>query len=285
MSGPGIGAALPEGAPEGAYLIPQTVYVGDTAQLVIPLDAAYERVMPFTQEAGLPSRPDIRLLSAALESRGGVSSLRVTFIPYSTGRIPLPALTLPVAGGKPIFLEGIQVPVASLVGDPSEALSAAARPLMPPGATLLLSGAAAGIVAVIFALLFLRIGKQRQGLERLFRGLRLHALRLLLRASLALLARADARGRISPRETLARASRCCRRFLTRASGLDCMALSPAEIAAADLPAPLAPDRAALSAFFRRADEARFSGLPLSSAAAAACMEGCLGGGRLRPSPL
>jgi hypothetical protein len=165
-------------APEGAtpvpakswtesYLVPEIVYVGDRARLVVHLGSEFAGIAPFTLEdpSGLARQREIRIHRLELDYRRGRGEaggsvpeakdgtgrprLLVDFTPYSPGLIDLPPLPL----GGDAGLEGLQVSIASILdfGKDPLVLSEPALPLSPPGAMLL-------ILAVTLAFLLLFLG-------------------------------------------------------------------------------------------------------------------------------
>jgi hypothetical protein len=162
QQGAGLGKPVVESS-----LIPQTVYVGDRARLVVHLGSEFAGIDPFTLEdpAPLPREKDIRIHRLELDYRRGnrepgrnipgakdgseTPRLLVDFTPYRPGLIELPPLSLPGGAG----IEGLKVNIASILGSGQEALvlSEPALPLAAPGTMLL-------IWATVLGLLLLFLG-------------------------------------------------------------------------------------------------------------------------------
>jgi hypothetical protein len=147
------------------YLMPEAVYVGDRARLVVHLGGEFAGIDPFTLEdpANLPRQGDIHIHRLELDYRRGdrepggnipgakggpeTPRLLVDFTPYSPGLLELPPLPLP--GG--VELEGLQVNIPSILGSGEDplVLSPPALPLAAPGAAPLIWVTFLGILLLL----------------------------------------------------------------------------------------------------------------------------------------
>jgi hypothetical protein len=240
------------------YLIPQIVYVGDRAALVIPLER------PLSGEAlSLPSGealslPDLAVHRVELESRGNGGQLVIHFTAYAPGTLELPPFE---AGG--MFFEGIEVEIASILGsgEDAAALSPPAPPLAIPGTSLLIYGTLAG--AVLFMLIalwaFLWAPRRLEGWLKKWRRKRLIlSLAVMERRLRKTLGRGDT---TAPQrgELLNVLAGEFRVFLSLLTGENCRAMTAGELSRLSLTEFSAPDGPFLGDFFRRCDDLRFSG--------------------------
>jgi hypothetical protein len=250
------------------FLVPQIVYVGDRATLVIPLPG---KAQASAKDSGLSlessgprfsSLGEIEIHRAVLERRAAGSRLVVEFSAYMPGVLELP----PVEIGGEIF-SGITVTVHSILGTGADAslLSDPAAALAVPGTGLLVYGS---LGAFAFALLL--------ALWLIFRGRRLlkqWTQRWKRRRLIFYMGGIEKRLRKilqkegNRREILAVLSAEFRVFLSFFSGENCRAMTASE--SARLP-PVVPEAAEkprgdfLGAFFRHCDELRFQGGDISN---------------------
>jgi hypothetical protein len=246
-------SAAPE-AEEGAsrvYLVPQTVFVGDRAVLVIPLGGPSEdaELSPPSDTANLVFH---RL---RVESRGGEAHALIEFTAYAAGVLALPAVGIPSG-----LLAGLRVEIASVLekGNEGRVLSDPAPPLAVPGTGFLVYGTAAFLLAALF---FLAGGTY--WFRRRFRiVLESWKRRRLVASSLSLMRRLrrEILKNPAPGERvmlLDFLSAEFRSFLARYTGLECRAMTARELA---LMPPLAEGEAAgCAGLVRRWDEARYCG--------------------------
>jgi hypothetical protein len=243
------------GAAQEAYLIPRTIFVGDRGRLVVPLGQAFTAAEAFVRSAPgeLPESADLTITRIEMENRNGSPRLIIDFIPYAPGILPLPALEIPVPGGKTLELSGLSAAVASILAPREAALSAPAPPLSAPGTGLIIYGTSAGILL----LLFLSIGLSVWGRRNFASFWERFRRRRLLRTMTRFLRRIDAEslsGKTgSPAESLSLLSGQFREFLSLFTGTDCRPLTAGEFSSL----PFYPDF--LCPFFRRCDRLRFSG--------------------------
>jgi hypothetical protein len=279
---PSLAAAQQDSRTE-SYLIPQTVYVGDRARLVIHLGPEFDGTAPFTlqEPPGLARQKEIRIHQLELDHRrgnretgeasgtkggAGTSRLLVDFTPYAPGLIELPPLSL--AGGA--VLTGFQVNIASVLGsgDDPLVLSEPAPPLPAPGAIPLILGTALGLLILLLGGTGAGIWA-RKNLGGLLETRRKRRLVALMRKTERRFRRGIGNGG-DYRAMLGLVSAEFRNFLGRFTGYNCMAMSAGEFftlpslfppdsaeTGADSPAR-APDET-LGPFFRNLDRLRYSG--------------------------
>ena len=246
------------------YLVPQTIFVGDSGRLVVPLGRAFARITPFIQDVPekLPETPDMTIRRLELERRGGATRLLIDFIPYSAGTLSLPDLEIqsPGEGTEPLVLSGLEVQVASILNPSQMSLSGPASPIAAPGTSFLIYGT---IIAVIL-LLCLGIGISLWGrrhfrdLWELFRRRRLiKAMNKFLRC---LRQECSFEKEGDPGYYLTLLSKEFREFLSLFSGINCRSLTPGEF----LELPLSQTALALGpvylcCLFQTWETLRFSG--------------------------
>jgi len=228
----------------GAYMIPQKVYVGDRATLVLPMSGV-------AADAGInmTASPDIIIHHAAIERRPGGSFLTVEFSAYMPGTLELPPFE--IAGE---IFSGIKIEISSILAADESAmvLSAPALPLAIPGTSLLIYGS----MSAVILLGLLIIGGLFWGRKRINGWLTAWKRRRLIAAMLGTekrLRKALSKGAVR-REILDSLSTEFRSFLARFTGENCRAMTAAEIAClANM------DGAFLGEFFSHCDSIRFSG--------------------------
>ncbi|MDR2783765.1 MAG: hypothetical protein LBB48_08025 [Treponema sp.] len=226
-------------AADTPYLIPQTVFVGDKATLIVPLGTADENFQP--QSIDAPETPgELVLHKITLERKGDNAQLAVEFTAYTAGEIAFPVIQAP---GFPDFT-GLKVVIASILDPSSMTLSAPVSPLLAPGTTSLIYGSIAMAIMLLIFTVGLRFFWTNRFLsvrQRLFR-------RFLVIGMKAFIARL----RKQPeKDALDLLSAQFRRFLTRFTGIDCLAISAAEFAGLEHGVPL-------SIMFRKWDTLRFN---------------------------
>jgi hypothetical protein len=258
-----------------AYLVPQTVYVGDRATLVVPLPQGMAgtggdaQLGPELQEL---SSPDIELRRVALERRPAGSRLLVEFSAFRPGPLELPPLE--IGGGR---FAGLVVEIASIIdsGDKDSVLSPPATPLAIPGTGFLMYGTLAALALFILLGLWIMLwGRKHLGgwILKWKRGRLIAAMRGIERRlrKMALKER-------QYRETLNLLSAEFRAFLSFFTGQNCRAMTAAEFgclareplfaALAEFDVNIADVHVVgantgggfLGAFFSRCDAVRFSG--------------------------
>jgi hypothetical protein len=221
------------------YLVPQTIFVGDSGRLVVPLGRAFARITPFILDAPekLPETPDILIRRLELERRGGATRLLIDFIPYASGVLSLPDLEIqsPGEGTEPLVLSGLEVQVASILNPSQMSLSGPAAPIAAPGTSFLIYGT---IIAVIL-ILCMGIGISLWGRRHLRELWELFRRRRLIRAMTKFLrclrqeCSLEKEGdplavSSGPNYYLTLLSNEFREFLSLFSGINCRSLTPGE---------------------------------------------------------
>jgi hypothetical protein len=273
------GSAARQNAP---YLIPQTVFVGDKARLIVPLETVFAGIKPFVLEdaALLPRSRDIRIHRLEMERRGGMPQLLIDFTAYIPGELELPPIT-------ELGIAGLTVNIASILGGGAEGLvlSNPAPPLPAPGTMFIIYGTVTGIILLILAIIGGRIWSKRHPGAFLERWRR--------RRLLYLMGKVEARLRLNLikgnlddyKGTLASLSTEFRSFLGYFSNLNCRAMTAGEffdfpplLEWADVPGGNAETAQVLSGeylgtLFRRFDRLRFSGERIEKEDVAGILDG------------
>jgi predicted RNA-binding protein len=254
-----------------SYLIPQTVYVGDRATLVVSLDSGPENYRPenelvFTGEP--PVQPDLVIHRIELERRGEKGRLLIDFTAYAPGILELSSFEI---GG--VSFSGLRIEIASILGGDETApvLSRPAPPLAVPGTGVLVYGTLSamilGLMIFFWALIF--------GPRRFGRWLRKWKRRRLI-GSLAGMER-RLRRKINRESSAVKdfspllnvLTTEFRVFLALFTGENCRAMTAGEISRlpplGEIPAAggFSLTGAFLGGFFRRCDDLRFSGAEAS----------------------
>jgi hypothetical protein len=246
------------------YLIPQTVYVGDRAALILPqpvlLNAGDIVLDPLSPD--FPSLPEMDIHRVVLESRPSGSRLVVEFSAFVPGILEFPPIEI---GGQ--WFGGIKVEISSIIGDSDSAvLSAPLAPVSIPGTSFFVYGTLAGIVLFLFLVLWMS-----------FRGRR-HLSRWIIawkrRRLIAGMAGVEKRLRRSLRQggekqgILDLLSAEFRNFLSIFTGENCRTRTAGEFVHVPLTFPGLPGEwgpGFLRNFFRRCDDLRFGGAEVVSA--------------------
>jgi hypothetical protein len=229
------------------YLIPQTVFVGDRARLVIPLGdgAIFEK--NWVQSADLPASPDIHLHRIT----GEKEHISIDFTAFTPGTIVLPAIEVPVLG----IITGLPVTITSILDNDSAALSAPAIPLVVPGTSVLIYTVTAS--ALILGIVGIKTNAwQRYALNIIHKKARRRYLIGKMKRTLKKMY-VSMFDTINHREILDRLSREFRVFLSLFTEIDCQPLTAAEIAR--IPA-LASMGQELGDLLQWCDMLRFSGI-------------------------
>ncbi|GHV88277.1 hypothetical protein AGMMS50267_06370 [Spirochaetia bacterium] len=242
FSVPGGFAQENNAMPDTAYLIPQTVFVGDGGRLVLPLGSGFAEVEGEVLDDPdmLPRARDIVISRIELENRGQMARtgkaeprLLIDFIAYTPGFIELPPIK--IAGFT--FTE-LQVGIASILeaeGN-SRVLSPPAPPLAVPGTMEMIYGAVFGIIILILGGIFFGIRGvpvlRRYGIRRRRRRMIRSMLRLLkqLRDAVPVpgIPGADVAGAEQTAAALDRLNGEFRRFLEFITGEACTVMVPQE---------------------------------------------------------
>lgn len=244
-----------------AWLIPQTVYVGDRATLVVPLEKLPGGEPSLSGEP--PALPDLVIHRVELERRGEGGRLLIDFTAYAPGPLEIPPFEL---GGIPFT--GLTIEIASILGsgEHTAILSPLAPPLAIPGTGFLIYGTMTGLILLVLAFLgavfwaprraaIWLAGRRRKRLVLSLAGMERRLRRELIRGNTT----ASQRG-----ERLSFLAGEFRTFLTLFTGENCRAMTAGEFFRFAPPcewlpgdSPLGDDF--LGTFFRRCDNLRFSG--------------------------
>ena len=252
---------------EAAYLLPQTIFVGDQGRLVVPLGQGLAGVEPFVLElpdqgpkagpglamlqprlplstqpvpAGvlekLSGDPDLLVRRVELERRGSASRLLIDFVPYITGVIAFPPMEFVASGGNPgtiYTLTGLQAQAASILDSSQRILSDPASPLPVPGTNLLVYGTLVLVLALVFFGVGGSIWSRRHFSElwEYFRRRRL--IRIMMRFLRRLRQESCLEKNGNPGFYLSLLSGELREFLGCFTGVNCLALTAGEFI--DLP--------------------------------------------------
>ncbi len=239
-----------------ALLIPQVIYVGDPAVLVLPLpsgnqDAALGDIILTGISPNFPSDEKIDFHRIVLERRTAGSRLLIEFTAFAPGVLELPVIEI-----ENERFAGLTVTVNSVLDSNGQrVLARSASTLAMPGTALMLYGTMAAIVFIVFLIIWFAL-KGRRFLEsriakwkrkRLFASMRNTEKRL----QKALLKDAD------KRYILDKLSDEFKTFLSCFMEENCRAMTAREFE--KLPFDSAFDGHFLGNFFRACDELRFSG--------------------------
>ncbi|UTC50194.1 hypothetical protein [Treponema sp. OMZ 855] len=150
-------------------LIPQHIFVGDTAQFLFPLSEKEYKMLTgsgFTVAAPIPlknmTQNDVMTINEIkIVTRESRYYLAITFVPWETGEIEFPSLTF-----LQLHTKLPAISVASLLGTGERvSLQPPKPPLLPPGTDFLLYGAAVlgvGLLGVLAAGVRLLLRKLRR---------------------------------------------------------------------------------------------------------------------------
>ena len=256
-----------------AHLIPQTIFVGDSARLVVPLDSSFLGVRAFVREDNFPIAPNFVIRRIELERRGNAARLLIDFTAYAPGSFTLPPLDFLFSGTDVPELGELHVQVTSILDPSMMMLSEPALPLSVPGTSLLVYGSIIAILVLLLAITAVMIWGRRT-VQHFWQQLRQ---RHRIRAMLTFLHRLGSEANVAQNNRYAEfISMLCeefREFLTAFSGLNCRSLSAKEFLQVQIfaiegengesaHAELAP--AVLSSIFRTWDTLRFSGKSVQS---------------------
>jgi hypothetical protein len=145
---------------ECPFLVPAKVFVGDRAQLFVPVTPIIgdtRRTLTIDTAERLPQSDQLRLYKLTLEYQGNKSYIIIDFSAYTPGLVEFPPLSL-----GPYNLESQQVYIASVLNEQPETMSLS--PLEPallvPGTLILVyTGVFIIILLVVVTLLFVFRGK------------------------------------------------------------------------------------------------------------------------------
>ena len=150
-------------------LIPQRVFVGDTAQFLFPLSEKEYKTLTargFTVDIPIPlknmTQSDVMTINEIrIVTRESGYYLAITFVPWETGEIEFPALTF-----LQLYSKLPAISVSSLLGTGERvSLQPPKPPLLPPGTDFLLYGTAivsVGLLGVLGTGIWLLFKKLRR---------------------------------------------------------------------------------------------------------------------------
>jgi len=258
--------------------MPQIVYVGDRARLVIPLGGipvgSARRAALVDIRERLPHTKKVAIVRAKLERRtgtqhpesakGGEYQILLDFIAYAPGVLALPDVEV---GG--LLVSGLQVEIASIL----DAEGGNAE-LSPPAATLAAAGTAPLLYGLLFAFILFAASSAflaRKGLPLLQDALERRRRNLAARDMRRVLDRLHEKyTNLDANAVFSMLLPALREYLSLRAGVNCRSLTPGELALAlDGVSPegrnrfvfLPPDTAKLEMLFRLGDAVRFGGGP------------------------
>jgi hypothetical protein len=214
---------------ESPYLLPQTIFVGDSGRLVVPLGRSFASVEAFVREtsAGLPESPDLVITRLELEHRGEITRLFIDFVPYAPGLLSFPPLEFQ-AGDETLTVTGLEAQVASILVPSQTALSEPVPPMAVPGTSLLVYGTAALVLCVLFIGIGGSLWSRRHFRELWERFRRRHLLRAMSRFLRRLEQEGGTEKKGNPVYYLTLLSGELREFLSLFTGINCRPLSAGE---------------------------------------------------------
>jgi len=256
-------------AQSNPQLIPRQIFVGDSAVLILPLPAAAQNsgdIILTPRSAGFPLDENIDFHRIVLEKRVTGSRLIIEFTPFAPGVLEFPVIT----AGEDYF-SGLKVTVNSILDKRSApVLSGPASALAMPGTAMMIYGFIAALIfAILFAIWFIVKGK---GVLRELR-IKWERYRLFVnfKRSEKRLHRTVLKG-TDNRVILDKLSDELRAFLSILTNYNCHSMTarefenmPAELMRQTLRPSLDKSKLSyLSAYFRRCDDLRFSGVSINS---------------------
>jgi len=243
----------------GAYLIPQIVYVGDIAGLILPLPGlavSGADIVLAPDSPDFPSDPNFDFHRIILERRSSGSRLLIEFSAFQPGLLELPPIEI---GGQ--RFTGLRVEIKSVIAASGSGLELAgpASALAVPGTAFMVYGTLAGLVLVLGFTLWLLLRGRRYLhilLSKWKRRSLLVSMKIIGKRLYKTLQK-NGKGR----DTLDKLSHEFRAFLSYFSGENCRAMTARELE--QMPPFFESDSETgdgfLGKFFRRCDELRFSG--------------------------
>jgi hypothetical protein len=152
-----------------AYLMPQTVYVGDMGRLTLHIEA-YSGMFPFIREnipalsggeALVISRLEMRKYEDVRDPRKGYFQLLIDFTAYEPGKLSIPSFDIPAEEpySGVFYVSGLSVDIASILTSASMEISGPVPPLAVPGTSFLFYGALAVLVLVCSAVIYFLCGR------------------------------------------------------------------------------------------------------------------------------
>jgi len=238
----------------GIMLIPNIVYVGDSAVLAVPLPATISNsndIILTSLSPNIPKDDNIDFHRVILERRVTGSRLLIEFTAFVPGYLKLPVIEI---GGE--SFGGLSVTINSVIDSrkPLE-LSGYASSLAMPGTAMILYGTLATVIFILLLILwfvfkgrkYIKIWAEKWKRLRLFTFIR----NMERRLQKALLRGGDMR------TILDKLSDTVRDFLSVLTNTNCRSMTAREFN--KLPEQVIQNGAFLGDFFRRCDKFRFSG--------------------------
>ena len=202
------------------FQIPQSVYVGDRAVLVLPLPEY--KGADIEADAGILSSEELVLHRIAIENRQGHSRLVVEFTAYVTGNLYIPAFEL--AGMR---FNTLQIEISSVLEEGAPAvLSEFAGPVLMHGTGFFIFSVIAIFVLLIISIIWFRI-KGRFLFSKWFSEQKLLRLIKAMRKSEKRIRKALNSG-TDKQFILDRISSELRLFLSLFTGINCRSMIPCE---------------------------------------------------------
>jgi hypothetical protein len=144
----GFSVSAQDGLNEPFFLLPQTVYVGDAARLVLPLGTTFSGVQGTVLDGPLPKTRNLVISRVEIENRGGRSRLLVDFTAYAPGIAEFPPIEI-----ASFVFPGLTVNIASILDADlpgnSRVLSPYAPPVPAPGTMGIIYASALGIFLLV----------------------------------------------------------------------------------------------------------------------------------------
>jgi len=251
------------------YQIPQTVYVGDRAMLVMPLPEQ-ELAADIELNVQFPLPDDIEIHRIALESRQAGSRLVVEFTAFTPGTFYLPSFE-----AEGMRFSGLHFNISSIIeGDTQPVLSALAPPLSVPGTGFFIYGVISALVLLLLAAIWAWVWG-RHYFRRWISVWKRRQLINLMEGIEKRMRKALAAGK-SRQLILDTVSVEFRNFLSLFTGRNCRAMTACEFGQSpqlELFAALPADwnSGFLTQYFRRCDTLRFGGTEIDNSAVLALL--------------
>jgi hypothetical protein len=243
-------------------LVPQTVYVGDRARLIVLLEgetgASGNASTVIDRAEHLPSTENVRIHRVEIDRRQGRVRAYIDFTAFAPGSVALPAID-----AEGVRLAGLEVRVASVLEANATELSPPESSLTAPGTYLLIYGGIFLLLGVAGIVLFFAV----RGLPLLRAYLERRKRDQAARSMRRVIGRLEADGgKMDGALLLSVLFDELRSYLTYRTGLNCHALTPREfpVVLSESASKLRfsdSDLAFLGSLFRRGDEVRFGSHP------------------------
>ena len=238
-------------------MIPPTVYVGDRATLVLPLQTFSGDSNVELSRGEFPVSQDIDFFRIAVERRPGGSRLVVEFAAYTPGILEIPPFKI-----ADITVNGQKIEISSILDSDrlGPVLSDPAGTLAIPGTSLLVYGTLS--VAVLLPLLFLLLLFREHGLIKTWLALWKHLWLISEMRRIEKRLRRSLAKNTAAADILDTLSKEFRIFLGFLTGENCRAMTATEIGRITINGESLPDGDFLGVFFTRFDRLRFSGVAI-----------------------